>query len=180
MTRFVALWRGINVGKAKRLAMADLRALLERLGYTDVRTLLNSGNAVFAGKGAAASHGKRIRAAVADELGVDAAVLVRRADEVRAIVGENSLADPRRNPSRVLAAVADPPGSLEALAPLARSAWKPEALHVGAHAAWIWCPDGVLQSALVPEVTRALGGAVTMRNQATFEKLVALLDTLDG
>jgi uncharacterized protein (DUF1697 family) len=43
----VALLRGINVGKAKRVAMADLRALLEELGYADVRTLLNSGNVVF-------------------------------------------------------------------------------------------------------------------------------------
>jgi len=47
MTVCVALLRGINVGKAKRIAMADLRALIEGLGYTDVRTLLNSGNVVF-------------------------------------------------------------------------------------------------------------------------------------
>ena len=53
MPRYVALFRGINVGKAKRIAMADLRALLEKLGYTDVRTLLNSGNAVFTGRAGA-------------------------------------------------------------------------------------------------------------------------------
>jgi uncharacterized protein (DUF1697 family) len=40
MPRYVALFRGINVGKAKRIAMADLRALLQKLGFTDVRTLL--------------------------------------------------------------------------------------------------------------------------------------------
>ena len=40
MPRYVALFRGINVGKAKRIAMADLRALLEKLGFTEVRTLL--------------------------------------------------------------------------------------------------------------------------------------------
>lgn len=45
--RHVALIRGINVGRAKRVAMADLRALVEDLGYGDVRTLLNSGNVVF-------------------------------------------------------------------------------------------------------------------------------------
>ena len=66
MPRYVALFRGINVGKAKRIAMADLRALLEKLGYTDVKTLLNSGNAVFTGAaGAADKHAERIRAAVA-------------------------------------------------------------------------------------------------------------------
>ena len=43
----VALIRGINVGKAKRVAMAELRAELEKIGYEDVRTLLNSGNVVF-------------------------------------------------------------------------------------------------------------------------------------
>src|SRR3954469_7016594 len=43
----IALLRGINVGKAKRVAMAELRALVEGLGYGDVRSLLNSGNIVF-------------------------------------------------------------------------------------------------------------------------------------
>ena len=47
MPRYVALFRGINVGKANRIAMADFRELLTSLGYTDVKTLLNSGNAVF-------------------------------------------------------------------------------------------------------------------------------------
>jgi len=47
----VALIRGINVGRAKRVAMADLRAVVTDLGYRDVRTLLNSGNVVFADGG---------------------------------------------------------------------------------------------------------------------------------
>ena len=50
MLRHVALLRGINVGKAKRLAMADLRAVFETLGYTAVRTHLQSGNVVFDAK----------------------------------------------------------------------------------------------------------------------------------
>ena len=41
---WIALLRGVNVGRAKRVAMADLRSLLEGLGCTEVRTLLNSGN----------------------------------------------------------------------------------------------------------------------------------------
>ena len=46
-TRLIALLRGINVGKAKRIAMADVRALFADLGFTEVATLLNSGNVVF-------------------------------------------------------------------------------------------------------------------------------------
>ena len=47
MTRYVALLRGINVGGNKRIAMADLRALCEGLGFEHVRTLLQSGNVVL-------------------------------------------------------------------------------------------------------------------------------------
>ena len=46
----IALIRGINVGKSNRIAMADLKSLLTDLGHADVRTLLNSGNAVFRSK----------------------------------------------------------------------------------------------------------------------------------
>ncbi len=58
--RFVALVRGINVGTAKRVAMADLRALVEALGYRNAATLLNSGNVVFEGPaGAGGAAGPR-------------------------------------------------------------------------------------------------------------------------
>jgi uncharacterized protein (DUF1697 family) len=49
--RHVALIRGINVGRAKRVSMAQLRAVLEDLGFGEVRTLLNSGNVVFTARG---------------------------------------------------------------------------------------------------------------------------------
>lgn len=52
MPKFVALLRGVNVGGAKRVPMAQLRTLLSDLGYTQVATLLNSGNAVFGAPGA--------------------------------------------------------------------------------------------------------------------------------
>ena len=47
MGRFVVLLRGVNVGKGNKVPMAEFRATLEGLGHGSVRTLLNSGNAVF-------------------------------------------------------------------------------------------------------------------------------------
>ncbi len=61
-TRYVALLKGINVGKAKRLAMADLRDLLDGLGYTDVVTYLQSGNVAFTASGSAAAVGAAVQA----------------------------------------------------------------------------------------------------------------------
>ena len=74
-SRYVALIRGINVGRAKRVAMADLRTLLAELGYVDVRTILNSGNVVFSGQQQQPSRiGKRVEEAMAQRLGVSGRV----------------------------------------------------------------------------------------------------------
>ncbi|MGB5102789.1 MAG: DUF1697 domain-containing protein [Steroidobacteraceae bacterium] len=57
MPTFVALLRGVNVGKARRVPMANLRSLLGAMGHTGVATLRNSGNAVFhASRRAPARH----------------------------------------------------------------------------------------------------------------------------
>src|SRR4051812_32762051 len=98
MPRYVALFRGINVGKAKRIAMADLRALLGKLGYAEVATLLNSGNAVFSASAApAARHAERIRAAVAKQLGVDARVIVKTQRDLARMLAENALLEVATN-----------------------------------------------------------------------------------
>ena len=57
MSAFVALLRGVNVGKAKLVLMAELHALLSGIGYTGVTTLPNSGNSIFcAARGAPKKH----------------------------------------------------------------------------------------------------------------------------
>ena len=102
MTTFVALLRGINVGKAKRIAMADLRALVEDAGFTQVRTLLNSGNVVFAG----AKHpfpklAARLETAIETRVGFRPHVVVVDAAWVDVVVQENPLTQ-ADNPSRLL------------------------------------------------------------------------------
>ena len=76
----VALLRGINLGSKRRVAMADLRVLLEGLGYDDVRTHLQSGNAVFrAPTRSAAAVERAVSAAIRAELGLEVAVVTRTA-----------------------------------------------------------------------------------------------------
>ena len=112
----VALIRGINVGKAKRVAMADLRSLLEKLGYSEVRTLLNSGNIVFdAAREATREVAARIEQAMVAKLEVSARVTVLTGSEFKTVVKENTLGAVADNPSRLLVAfLTDPetrPGS---------------------------------------------------------------------
>src|SRR5438034_8047019 len=104
--RQIALIRGINVGRAKRVAMSELRALVEALGYGEVRTLLNSGNVVFTSPGPPAGDAAaRIEEALGARLGVSARVIVLTAGELAAVVANNPLLGVADDPSRLLVAV---------------------------------------------------------------------------
>lgn len=48
--RYLALLRGINVGGNNIIKMTDLKSCFERLGFTDVRTYIQSGNVLFSAK----------------------------------------------------------------------------------------------------------------------------------
>jgi uncharacterized protein (DUF1697 family) len=172
---YVALLRGINVGNAKRVAMADLRALVGKLGYRDVRTLLNSGNIVFTGPSALqVAVAARIEAALSRRLGVSARVTVLTAAELAAAAADNPLVEIAANPSRLLVAVLANPADRSRLKSLAKQDWAPEALAVGARVAYLWCPDGIIASRVAKAVGHVLGDAVTMRNWATCTKLIDL------
>jgi uncharacterized protein (DUF1697 family) len=176
MPRFVALLRGVNVGGAKRVPMAELRALLLSLGYTDVKTLLNSGNAVFNSTGrSTAAHAGRIRTAIAATLDVEVPVIVKSAAEMAAIVSGNKLAAIVTNPSRLLVAFTPDAESLEGLAALAPLVNPPERFVLGRHALYFWCPDGIHESLAANALLGKLGRAATTRNWATVSKIASLL-----
>ncbi len=175
MATHVALLRGINVGKARRVDMAALRALVEALGYRDVRTLLNSGNVVFTAPGVApAEAAVGIERAVAERTGVAARVLVVPAEALARAVAANPLAAVATDPARYFVGFVGDPSELRRLSPLTERDWSPERLVVGEQVAYLWCPDGFSTSRLVEAVTRALEGGVTMRNWTTTTKLQAL------
>jgi uncharacterized protein (DUF1697 family) len=175
--RHVALLRGINVGRAKRIAMADLRALVTDLGYRDVQTLLNSGNVLFTvPSGTRGDPAGRIEQAMTKHLGVAARVTVLTAADVVTAITGNPLLEIADDPSRLMVAVLTIPADRAKLRPLARKRWAPEAFAIGARVAYLWHPTGIIKSPLAKAVGDALGDAVTTRNWATMTKLQALLD----
>jgi uncharacterized protein (DUF1697 family) len=172
-TRQIALLRGINVGRAKRVAMADLRAVVEDLGHSDVRTLLNSGNVVFTAKGKG-NIATQIEKALVAKVGISSRVFVLDAAELAGAIAHNPLEKIARDPARLLLAVTASASDQAKLAPLEKQIWNPEALAVGKRVAYLWCADGIIASKLVQAVSRAVDDAVTMRNWATMTKLLAL------
>jgi uncharacterized protein (DUF1697 family) len=178
MPRYVALFRGINVGKAKRIAMADLRALLAKLGYTEVSTILNSGNALFTAKSEPGERlARRIREAVAKHLGVDAAVVVKSRREIAGIVEANALAKIASDPSRLLVALVHDAKALAAVKPLEGEDWGREKVLVNRKAAYVWCADGILESRLLGAVLTGLKNPGTTRNWATLLRIHASMES---
>jgi uncharacterized protein (DUF1697 family) len=175
-TRHVLLLRGVNVGGNKRVPMAELKTMLTGLGHGNVRTLLNSGNAVFdvARPTPAGKLASTIASAIEDTFGFSSRSFVLTAADLGVVVAENTLAATTDNPSRLMVAYFATAADREKVAPLARQSWGAEALVIGSKAAYVWCPRSVLDSEVFEVVGRALGSGVTTRNWATTLKLEAL------
>lgn len=175
--RHVAFLRGINVGRAKRVAMSDLRKLVEELGYRDVATLLNSGNVVFTVPGGVRGDpAERIERGIAEKLGVSCKVTTLTAEELAEAIRANPLGQCAEDPSRFLVAVLRSDSHRAILKPLARQKWGKEAFAIGDRVAYMWCPVGILDSPLGVALGKALGDGVTTRNWNTMVKLLALAE----
>ena len=181
MARFVALLRGINVGRHNRVAMADLRQLLTDLGHTGVRTHLNSGNAVFAGRARSpAAVARAIEAELQARLGRAIRVFVRTGDELAAVVAANPL--PTTDPSRLLVVFLDGPPDAAALHRIDLDAYAPERMAAGRREVYLWLPSGITGSALLKAIgEQRVDAAGTARNWATVTRLLSLVEaTSDG
>jgi uncharacterized protein (DUF1697 family) len=173
MARQVALLRGVNVG-ARKVAMAKLRELFAELGFTDIKTYVNSGNVVFSGRKATA---KRIEDAIAAEYGFDVPVVLRTRDELAEVVAANPLAERATNLSRYLVLFSGG-GAIDAAKADGVALRQGEAYAIAGREAYLWLPDGIHDSPLAKGLSeKRLGVApLTGRNWRTVEKLLELCD----
>ncbi|MCO6004615.1 DUF1697 domain-containing protein [Actinoallomurus purpureus] len=173
MARYVALLRGVNVGRDTKVAMADFKDVLAALGHTDVRTHLNSGNAVFTGPEAPT---ERIAAAIEGRLaaavGRTVPVMVRTAAELRAIVEGNPLEV--RDPARFAVAFLAEAPAPERLRALDPAEFAPEELRLGEKELYLYFPDGLGRAKLPAILDKRLGVPATLRNGNTVLKLLTL------
>ena len=176
MARFVALIRGINVGGTGKLPMADLRDLMDGLGWTDVQTYIQSGNAVFSTDGTADALGQALSDAIEKRFGFRRPVLVLSAPAFGQALAANPYAEEAaRAPKSVhlffLLGPARAPDldALEALrAPDERFALMGNVLYLNA-------PSGIGRSKLAAKIDRHLGVGTTARNYSTFRALADMM-----
>ncbi len=180
MPRYVALLKGVNVGRRKRIAMSDVRELLTGLGYADVVTYLASGNALFTTptRRPAASLAADMEAAIAAELDMAVRVVVRTAADLAAVKASNPLGTEPENPSRFfvgfLSATPRPAAARSLEADLRAHAPDGDAVWLTGAEAFLWCPGGFSLLDHAAAIERRLGVVVTTRTWNTVTKLAEM------
>ena len=176
-TRQVALLRGINLGRSRRIAMADLRKMVSALGYADVSTHMQSGNVVLSTEDAPDVVARAIESAIARETSFDVSVLVRTRAEMDGVVADNPLADVVTDPARLLVAFLSIPPERSWLDAAGLAGFDTRLLGLGAAELYIWCPDGILASPIPDALSKVKhpGLVATSRNWRTVIRLHDML-----
>lgn len=178
MARYIALLRGINVGGNKKVPMAQLRKVLEGLGYTQVATLLQSGNAVFTSKEKSpAKVARQLEAAIAQEFGFQVSVIIRTRDELAAAIEANPLPGADEAPSKFLVVFLSDEPDPQRFKQIDPAAYLPEEFRLVGREIYARFPDGIGNSKLAAVLGGPrLGVTPTARNWSTVLKLLELAD----
>ncbi|MFB7503801.1 DUF1697 domain-containing protein [Streptomyces broussonetiae] len=177
MTTYAALLRGINVGGAKKVPMADLRTLLAGLGHTGVRTYLQSGQAVFSSDhGDEDSLAAEVSRAVEERFGFPVDVLVRDHAYLRAVAEACPFPAAELQPRQLHITYFSAAVAPDRYADIDQAAHLPEEFRLGDRCLYLYAPDGVGRSKLAERLGRqpARGLIATSRNWNTVLKLVEL------
>ena len=172
-TRYVVLLRGINLGKARQVAMPRLREVLTERGHLEVRTHLRSGNVILDSPLGEKKLAADVRGAIEAEFGFEVPVVIRTGGEIAAVVTDDPFATEATDPARYLVTfMAEEPrkDKVDAL---------PKAdvgdYLVRGRELYLWLPDGIQNTPLASwKWDQLLGVPGTARNWNTVTKLAEL------
>ena len=172
--RYVALLRGINLGRARQVGMPRLKELLAARGYANVRTHLRSGNVLLDSALPEAALAADLAEAIEGEFGFAVPVVVRTGTELADVVAGDPFAGVATDPARYLVtfmAEAPEPDRVAAL-PAVEG---PGNYRVKGRELYLWLPDGIQGTPLASwKWDTLLGPPGTARNWNTVTKLAAL------
>ncbi len=178
MPVFVALLRAVNVGGYGKLSMADLRTLLQKLGYSRVETYIQSGNVVFEAKGTGANVQRAVAAALEKHTGTSVGVILRTHEELSRVIARNPFAaEAAADGARVHAiflARAAPAGAMAGLERIVEQyPHRRDRFQLAGDTLYLHLPDGAAETKFTGKaLEKALGGVTgTARNWNTVLKL---------
>jgi len=178
MTTYVAFLRGINVGRERRIKMADLKALMESVGYASVVTYLQSGNFVFQSEDESSEEVRRdLSKAIKDRFGFEVQVLVLTGDELLSLLEANPLASQDDlDFDNLHATILAKPPDVDSQTPFLEECRPPEKVALGERAVYLYCPEGYRHTRLTNSfIEKKLGLPATTRNWRTVTALAQLV-----
>lgn len=177
MKSHVALLYSIIVGERRRVVMTDLRAMAERLGYREVRTLVATGNLLFdAPEKPLAEVEQELESAFVATFGRHVDIIVRSADDWLKLAAANPFpAESNEDPARVHVRVMRAPLARDVLDGLQRYCAKGERLQIVGGDLWTDFRGKASDSKLLGALTTKRLGVGTLRNWNTVQRLRAML-----
>jgi uncharacterized protein (DUF1697 family) len=176
-TRYVALLRGINLGRARLVDMPRLREVLGARGHGHVRTHLRSGNVVLDSALGETELAADLSRAIEAEFGFAVPVVVRTGEELSDVVSGDPFAAVASDPARYLVTFlpeAPARDRVDALPPADAGNYL-----VRGRELYLWLPDGIQNTALASwKWDRLLGVPGTARNWNTVARLAVLSATV--
>ena len=170
----VALLRGVNVGGHNRVAMADLRNLLGRLGLEEASSLLQSGNLAFRGGGRPAAELERLLEREArTRFQLETTFFVRTADEWKDVIAGNPFPEQAAaDPARLMVVALKEAPAKGAERDLRAAIHGPESVRLRGREAYAFYPLGMGKSRFtINLIEKVLGTQGTARNWNTVVKL---------
>jgi uncharacterized protein (DUF1697 family) len=170
---YIALLRGINVSGHKKIKMTDLKALFEELGFSNVRTYIQSGNVVFESNSVTDLESK-IAGKIREQYGFEVSVICRTAAEIESVINRNPYAEmvdfaPEKLYLTFLAEVPQP-DKLEAIKAFT---FEPEQYTISGQEVYVYCQNGYGNTKLENLFfEKKLKVTATTRNWRTVNKLV--------
>ncbi len=173
MSTVIALLRAINVGGRNKLPMAELRTLLGELGHSEIRTYIQSGNAVFHSSSEdLGAVSRQLSSAILERFGLVVPVIARTPSQL-VHVAEHCPFAADADPKHLSVVFLDGTPTAEAVASADRSTYLPDTFEVVGDVVYLHVPTGLGRTKLtLPWLQRRLKVTGTARNWRTVHKLI--------
>ncbi|UDF02493.1 DUF1697 domain-containing protein [Asticcacaulis sp. AND118] len=175
MTICIALLRGVNVGGHNKLPMKDWREGLAALGLDNVRTYIQSGNAVFEAGGDTENLGQKVSADIGARFGFTPECHILSLDQVRAMRAACPY-EPEGEDAHKQVHLMFITGPIKTYDPdgLSALATQGERFHMGEGVFYLYTPQGFGKSVLAEKLPRFLKANMTARNLRTVDTLIEM------
>ena len=174
MSKYVALFRGINVGGKNILPMKDLVGLLDSIGCEKVRTYIQSGNVVFQFRGNKTKKiAEEIGSIILKSHGFEPKVHLMTIDELSDAVDNNPFKKVEGKSLHFFFLTSAP--AKPNMDDLTKLKSESEKFKLHKNIFYLYAPDGIGRSKLAAKVEKALGVPATARNWNTVSKLMAMV-----